>query len=307
MDVGVASHAEFEEECQRCHGGWIGVSPSLCLECHADTDFERETGTGIHGRLTNSGRCTTCHTDHNGVASEMTTFDIKGFQHGSLTGFSLVHHRVDYENQPLLCSDCHTPGRYLVETVDCTACHTSDDQDFIQSHTSLFGTACLDCHDGLDSMSTFEHNEVFALDGAHKDLSCDTCHSQSLISAEIRICVDCHQEPDLHFGQFGTDCVRCHSTSAWTPAQLSQHVFPLDHGDSGKVDCLTCHEDSYTEYTCYGCHEHEQQDLLEEHLDEGITEFDDCVDCHPRGLEDEAQALTVSLALGRSIRDIDQR
>ena len=114
---------------------------------------------------------------------------------------------------------------------------------------------------------------------------------------KLEIVLDCHGEPQLHFGQFGTDCVRCHSTSAWTPAQLSQHVFLLDHGGSGKVECQVCHEATYAEYTCYGCHEHERQDVLEEHLDEGLTEINECAGCHPTGLEDEAQSLAGALTL----------
>jgi hypothetical protein len=90
-------------------------------------------------------------------------------------------------------------------------------------------------------------------------------------------------------GLFGTDCIRCHTTAAWTPAQLTRHTFPLDHGDEGQIPCLTCHTETYADYTCYNCHEHERDETAEIHLDEGITEFEDCVACHPTGLEEEAE------------------
>jgi hypothetical protein len=73
------------------------------------------------------------------------------------------------------------------------------------------------------------------------------------------------------------------------PAHLSQHTFPLDHGEEGKIGCQTCHVQNYTTYTCTNCHAHEPTQVREEHESEGIFEFEDCVSCHPTGLEDEAE------------------
>jgi len=70
---------------------------------------------------------------------------------------------------------------------------------------------------------------------------------------------------------------------------MTDHNFPLDHGESGLVACEVCHTTRYTEYTCYGCHEHQPGEILEEHLDEGISqaEMADCVACHPGGFKEE--------------------
>jgi hypothetical protein len=285
---GYTTHADFDQQCQLCHSGWRGVSPALCVHCHSDIELERETGTGLHGRLTDTGRCIDCHTDHNGPDAGVTLLTVNGFQHDSLTSFSLVHHEKNYDGEPISCSDCHLAGRYRADTVDCIACHDSGDPSFTQNHLSLFGAVCLDCHDGQDSMSTFDHNAIFALEGAHDEVSCDGCHNQQLSSTLTGDCVDCHAEPEVHFGIFGIDCVRCHTASAWIPAQLTQHTFPLDHGEQGKNECQTCHVASYAEYTCYSCHEHDRREIIEEHEDEGITLIDDCVSCHPTGQEDEA-------------------
>ena len=44
---------------------------------------------------------------------------------------------------------------------------------------------------------------------------------------------------------------------------------------------MTCHvRNDYSAYTCYGCHEHTPANIRREHVDEGIRQFDNCVECH---------------------------
>jgi hypothetical protein len=100
-------------------------------------------------------------------------------------------------------------------------------------------------------------------------------------------CVACHPDPDVHLGQFGLDCVRCHGVAAWTPAELTLHIFYLDHGGEGQVECEVCHVDTYVVYTCYGCHDHEPAEMREAHAQEGIDEFEACDQCHPTGQQGE--------------------
>jgi hypothetical protein len=45
----------------------------------------------------------------------------------------------------------------------------------------------------------------------------------------------------------------------------------------------------YKKYTCYGCHEHTPAKIKREHLEEGIRNFDNCVECHRSGDKDEAK------------------
>ena len=44
-------------------------------------------------------------------------------------------------------------------------------------------------------------------------------------------------------------------------------------------------------YTCYGCHEHSRSKIREEHLEEGIRDYENCVECHRSGDEDEAKRI----------------
>jgi hypothetical protein len=219
----------------------------------------------------------------------MTTFDMDNFDHFAMTAFSLQRHIENYDGMAMTCRQCHLQNQFEPEMIDCLQCHADQDSVFMRDHAAFFGEDCLSCHDGVDSMVGFDHGMVFLLDGAHNDLECEACHSPPISAGTPGECVDCHREPEIHAGLFGLDCVRCHTTTAWLPAQLSQHTFPIDHGDQGKVECQVCHVASYSDYTCYGCHEHQPDEIREEHLEEDIAmnEIDDCIACHPTGREEE--------------------
>ncbi|MET0066694.1 MAG: cytochrome c3 family protein [Candidatus Thiodiazotropha sp.] len=103
-------------------------------------------------------------------------------------------------------------------------------------------------------------------------------------------CNDCHSPPtDKLHRRIRGSCQECHNQDAWTPANF-QHddYFRFDrHHDS---ECETCHRDSdYSRYTCYGCHEHSRSKIRAEHFEEGIRDFENCVECHRSGDEHEAE------------------
>ena len=142
-------------------------------------------------------------------------------------------------------------------------------------------------------MTHFDHNQVFVLDGRHAEIGCGNCHGtdpQTVVYTGLPgRCVDCHAEPEIHAGFFGVECQECHETSAWSPAFLKEHAFPLDHGAQGPSECALCHPSVFTEYTCYGCHDHNEADMINKHIEEGISMADlpNCAECHPTGQEDE--------------------
>jgi mono/diheme cytochrome c family protein len=102
-------------------------------------------------------------------------------------------------------------------------------------------------------------------------------------------CFACHEEPKVHLGQFGLNCARCHNTLAWTPAQLTKHIFLLDHGGKGKVACETCHVQNYYEHDCYGCHDHQPQEMQIVHTQENLLSYENCIECHPTGRPGEGR------------------
>ena len=143
-------------------------------------------------------------------------------------------------------------------------------------------------------------------DDRHRKLNpamgCVTCHTAdgwkpahfdhaALTKVELDRCESCHKPPGdgLHRPIKG-NCAQCHSTQAWEPATFEHDkLFVLDRDHN--APCETCHKNpaDYRQYTCYGCHEHTIANVRQEHEEEGIRNFDNCVKCHrsadeePRG------------------------
>lgn len=213
---GFAHHAAFADDCTQCHDPFVGVTAGRCETCHVNIAQQRESETGLHGRLT---------------------------------------------------------------TPDCAACHSEHQGHDFDLYSAAF-----------DQFSTEHHAALFPLHGQHATLECTDCHQNEQYAGTSATCVGCHAEPDLHKGLLGTDCARCHTPEGWRPALLTDHTFPLDHGDGlpagGQILCATCHTTTFTTYTCDNCHD--PAEMIEEHQEEGITpaELTNCIECHPTGEED---------------------
>jgi hypothetical protein len=262
-----AARAPFQ--CDDCHQRDITIFESqTCDTCHRQID---PTFMTAH-TLSFDSACLDCH---DGVDRFGKDFDHSIFSF-PLTG----------KHTGLACVQCHVNARgigdFPVTPQDCYSCHHND-----EPHEGRFGVDCAACHtmDGWNP-ATFDHNlSSFPLTGAHVNVPCESCHINGQFQGTSPDCVACHAEPEAHAGQFGTDCAVCHSTGAWIPAAFNgQHTFPLNHG--GGATCATCHPSSFTTYTCYGCHEHTEGGIREEHLEEGIGNFQNCMECHPDGQED---------------------
>ena len=288
---GYASHAEFEKECKHCHAPVRCLSPNRCQDCHLEIARQRAEASGLHGLLPGTDKCQTCHIEHQGRDAVISDVPFVNINHERLTGFGLDHHQRDYGGAPLTCQHCHARGSYAPESVDCTTCHGGEDPHSMAEHAQRFGDNCLGCHDGRDRMVDLDHSLVFVLDGAHDGPECQECHPGQTFAATARTCVDCHEEPAVHLGTFGVDCARCHGTAAWTPAELRQHDFFLDHGSEQRLECEVCHVETYTAVTCYGCHDHEPQETRRLHLEAGVAEaeIEGCATCHPTGQPGEAE------------------
>ncbi len=286
---GYSSHADIEGDCGQCHEPWQGVTIDRCGNCHQSVLDERNNKTGLHGHLPDKEICQLCHLEHRGESSEITEFELDDFEHDWVTDFSLIKHQVGFDGEPLECADCHPDNKFTVDMIDCLGCHHQADFVFANIHAAFYGDDCQACHDGLDSMVHFDHQQSFRLEGAHTEVDCVGCHETTILAGTANECVGCHIEPEIHFGVFGQDCRRCHTTTAWKPAHLSQHIFPLNHGEEDKIECQTCHELSYTTYTCTNCHAHDPGETIAEHEDKELFDIADCANCHPTGLEDEAK------------------
>jgi hypothetical protein len=267
--------------CSSCHlDGQLAGIPSSCEGCHAEPVIHR----GLF-----DPHCAGCHNTQ-GWTPALINGDF--FDHFQTTGFSLVMHTVDYSGAALQCTTCHPVSLTRFDKQVCIDCHSQADAVFMTDHQIQFGPDCLGCHDGVDRMSGFDHAQVFPLEGRHQEIACVDCHVNQVFAGTPGQCYQCHAEPEIHAGVFGLECQDCHTSLAWSPATLLVHSFPLDHGlarGSQPTACATCHPANYIEYTCYGCHEHQPENIASEHSEEGISaaELPACVSCHPTGLKDE--------------------
>ncbi len=219
----------FGSACERCHGGGEWISRF---------DHDAETEFPLVGRH-RSVECNTCHVESapeprlgKTCATCHQKDDVHGGQQGSVC--SACHNergwrdRVFFDHDltrfPLIaahgevgCTICHASTTFKDAEIECVSCHVSADP-----HAGVFGTKCGECHNptGWDTWH-FDHDETgFALDGEHGNLRCVSCHGQGAKAARLPVkCGSCHERDDVHSGEYGRDCERCHDTSSFRAAR----------------------------------------------------------------------------------------
>ena len=280
---GYDSHAMFEEDCTHCHAPVHCVTDNKCQGCHLDIARQRTETVGLHSRLPGTEKCQSCHVEHQGREAVISAVAFENINHEELSGFSLVHHETSFDGTQMVCENCHTEGRFAPDEVSCIACHEDANGELIAQHSTEHGDNCLGCHDGSGAIVEFDHDTIFALQASHETVGCSSCHADYVFAGTNQSCDGCHGEPDMHAGQFGQDCGRCHTAVAWAPAQLTQHRFDLTHGDGEALDCTACHEDSYVAVVCTTCHEDAEMTAV--HPQEAVPDYptETCVSCHPTG------------------------
>ena len=272
--------AHRQTDCASCHtdGAYAGT-PTNCIDCHAE-DF-READEPNHVLLDFPKDCLQCHNQNDW---EPAAFDHSQFDF-ALNG----------AHQQVACSSCHIDGVFDGTPTDCVSCHADDFRqadDPIHTEGS-FSAQCLECHtEAAWEPSFFDHgNTGFALNGAHRQTDCASCHTDGAYAGTPIDCVSCHarDEPRNHFGP---DCAACHTETAWTPSTFDhERYFPLRRGEHRiyRNDCQACHLDpsSYSFFSCIDCHdgEHQKRDMDDEHR--GVRgyryESNACYECHPDG------------------------
>lgn len=165
--------------CAKCHppmlhkgvkfkGQWRKIARykplvETCISCHQD----------IH-KGANGNHCTSCHLESGWKKLK------KFHQNYNLKG---VH-------QLLHCQECHkNPAEKLTNrSNDCFSCHNADD---IHQHQLI---DCDRCHtQNVWEAIAFSHSlNAFPLRGAHRALSCVTCHRLGIYASTANNCIDCH-------------------------------------------------------------------------------------------------------------------
>jgi hypothetical protein len=186
-------------DCHACHTASTASQHlgSQCVNCHLGND--------VHAGLLGS-KCDTCH-----VAEGWRT-DVR-FDH-DLTDFPLLGQHI-----VVGCEQCHLTSKYKDAGHECVACHEANDK-----HRGSLGRTCESCHSPNGwNLWQFDHERItgFALSGAHDKLACADCHRRPPEEAPLaRECASCHANDDVHFGDFGRQCQRCHSTITFRQVRI---------------------------------------------------------------------------------------
>jgi hypothetical protein len=184
----------IQAKCSACHTGILYKEKlsTTCYACHEKDDKHK----GQEGK-----KCESCHNERNWKDAKI--------DHG-LTKFPLLGKHAKVE-----CKKCHLTPAFRDAKTACIACHKKEDK-----HKLKLGPACEQCHNAHDwKRWDFDHDRrtSFKLDGKHKGLDCHACHKTP---SERKItlagtCVSCHEDEDVHQGNFGRQCERCHVSSSF--------------------------------------------------------------------------------------------
>jgi len=286
-----------ESDCVACHSDHKGVQPfrpisrfshklldpelqKQCDSCHS------KPKDSLHRKL--KANCSQCHNQNDWKAAD--------FSHKTLEPAVLKQ-----------CDSCHdVPDdrkHRKFSTINCATCHGYEAwEPAIFKHDKLPTTElaqCLNCHSKPDDKrhSRFEKN-------------CDSCHGYNdwdevdfkhskLPPEELKQCQSCHESPrDSLHRSTKMACGECHSQEEWKPATFKHDkYFRFDRHH--RTECETCHQNNdYSQYTCYGCHEHSRSKIRSEHLEEGIRDYEECSECHRSGDEHEAERIWRSKRYG---------
>lgn len=265
-----------------------------------------------HGALPEGLACTDCHATTSwsplradpSWTHDQTSFALEG-RHAEVT-----------------CALCHAGlvfDRIDTGAEECASCH-------VDVHQGSMTSPCSSCH-GTASFTDLDpgtvHPADFPLEGAHLQISCESCHQNDLGGAYRpldRECATCHIDDYLSSDLvdhaslgFSTECTECHSTLDFRDVAFDHFTisrgFELTGAHRG-TECTTCHsgpggsvpEAPVESVSCYACH---VDDYDREHA--GSDFPTDCLYCHTDDTWDGASfEHTFSIFRGRHAGEWDR-
>ncbi len=242
--------------CTGCHADNVFVGKSMtCVSCHQGK--AAATTNPHHAEARFASTCESCHTT--------TAWAGARFDHAA-TRFPLTGRHV-----PATCLACHSDKVYAGKPSTCQSCHQRDYDGTAQpNHSALgFPRTCETCHStSLWDGAKFDHATTtrFVLTGAHRTLTCRSCHADGVYRGKPMTCIGCHQgtftnttAPHHQPAGFSTACESCHTTTQWRGPTYdhSKTRFPL-LGRHIAASCLACHNDRVyagKPSVCTSCHQ----------------------------------------------------
>jgi hypothetical protein len=222
----------FGAACEKCHGTstWkpatfehgrdghyelLGSHSRLgCGACHTAVVATQKLGTD----------CIACHRTNDAHAGKLGTdcahcHGVEGWRKDVVFDHDLTRYPLVGLHVAVPCHACHTSPSFKGVPLDCNGCHQRDDR-----HKGALGKDCEACHSPNGwGLWQFDHGKVtkFVLTGAHANTACAGCHRQPPDVVKLSgDCGSCHSQDDVHLGQYGRQCQRCHSTSTFKGARL---------------------------------------------------------------------------------------
>ncbi|MFQ5514684.1 MAG: cytochrome c3 family protein [Myxococcota bacterium] len=281
--------------CLRCHGRGRHVPDSRCLVCHEEITARATRELPLHGQLEGSCMdCHPDHRgadaelielDREAFSHATTRYPLRG-AHAEVKCES-CHTLIDPDRRPPRqereprfryqgvpfdgCIRCHTdphgetrPEKLIHETLIRVSLDGSDPLESVRDpERPLADRSCEDCHTDQSFRAAhlrpdgFRHDEDthFPLEGAHREVRCDGCHTPALRDQERAAgerpgaeaetdCGGCHEDP--HKGALTTSapCTDCHSALGWEGGfdHTRNTRFELDPLHE-RLACTTCHAD----------------------------------------------------------------
>ncbi len=238
-----------------------------------------------HGEVTLN--CLSCHTAH---AWKPLRSDLS-FDHNADTRFELVGRHALTS-----CEYCHIDLRFDEPRIDneaCASCH-------VDVHQGRFIEPCATCHNtetfSVTHADVLHSQTSFPLTGAHRQITCESCHTDDQGGAFTTLetdCMACHTDayqhakaPDHAALGYPTTCTDCHTTFAWTDGTFDHTSMSKGFelvGAHQATTCESCHSSPGFDVAfsaagpndCIACH---TSDYNEQHADTGIPTA--CLDCH---------------------------
>ena len=195
--------AHRDASCQACHKTSSKKKPDkACYSCHKHQDAHKKQ----QGK-----QCDSCHNEN--------TWWLKDVRYDhELTNFPLIgQHAVTG------CESCHFTSAFKDAKSKCNDCHHDDD-----IHKLALGEECQECHNPNNWLIwEFDHDQTdFKVEGAHDGLHCHRCHIEPLDKDRQPdfLCMDCHHRDDIHNGNFGSDCSKCHTQKSFSSINISSTI-----------------------------------------------------------------------------------
>jgi hypothetical protein len=250
----IEDHMHLKNDCLSCHTLGSGAQTEKCIVCHQVSSI------GI--RNVNGDKRETLNSKSNLLHQSIINIQCY-YCHTEHNGLSRENATIKFRHN-VLSEDLQK---------ECISCHLPQKPDDNIHRTLTFN--CSECHNtGAWKPSHFKHE---------------------LLGDKLNNCRSCHEsktpEDVLHKSIGNTaQCVQCHTTDNWKPSTFDHtKYFRFDRNHTS--NCADCHDvnKTFTTYTCYNCHEHSPAKIEKEHIDEGIRNFSNCVECHRSGDEKEAE------------------